>query len=349
MSQAMKTTVRTVLCMAGGVLFLQDPQAVVRGFQSGMQLCMNTVLPALFPFFVVCGLLPEGTFSKGPLQWFAKWWGLRTPDAPLLVLLSWLGGYAVCARMIGQRFQEKRLPSRDAALVMLLGCCSGPGFVVGCMGGLLLGNLRLGVLLYGLQIAANLISTIPCLPFLPKQTAENPVPNVVSPAKKSLSQAISAAVDSSLQVCGCVIFFRVVSAVMLPFIPDRPLAQAGLSAVLEISAGSADFAALGGKAALYGGCFCLSMLGLSVWAQLSLLMRGAFSIRLLVFQRFLHWLILAGLTRALAPLLPGIATVYSTLSDRVIPMNRLPLDAFLLVFLFLGTVLYKVRQNFYNR
>ena len=64
-----------------------------------------------------------------------------------------------------------------------------------------------------------------------------------------MPQAISSAVTSSLSVCGCVVFFRIVGAVLLAVLPLPPTA---VSAALEVSAGCADFAALGGAAAATG-------------------------------------------------------------------------------------------------
>ncbi|MCO7110030.1 hypothetical protein NIA69_14040 [Gemmiger formicilis] len=100
-----------------------------------------------------------------------------------------------------------------------------------------------------------------------------------------MPQAISSAVTSSLSVCGCVVFFRIVGAVLLAVLPLPPTA---VSAALEVSAGCADFAALGGAAALYGCCACLSVLGVSVWAQLRLFAGAAYRPRLLVFSRAVH-------------------------------------------------------------
>lgn len=91
--------------------------------------------------------------------------------------------------------------------------------------------------------------------------------SLLAQGAKGLPQAISSAVTSSLSVCGCVVFFRIVGAVLLAVLPLPPTA---VSAALEVSAGCADFAALGGAAALYGCCACLSVLGVSVWAQLRL-------------------------------------------------------------------------------
>lgn len=349
MSHRIKTGIRTLFCLALLCVLLKEPRLAAQGLQSGVQLCLSTVLPALFPFFVLCGLLPTLSCRRGPLRGTARLWGLQDSDAAVTIFLSWIGGYAVCARLVGQQFREGGLSSHDAALALMLGCCSGPGFVVGSVGGLLLGNPRLGILLYVLQIAANLLSAAVCLPLLPKQTARQNGKAWVPAKEKRLPQAIGDAVESSLQVCGCVLFFRIVSTVLLPYLPASPLVGACLSALLEISAGCADFASLGGKMALYGCCLCLSTLGFSVWAQLSLLLQGAVELRLLVLQRLVHLLLFTALTRLLTPLLPGITTVYSTLSQRVIPMHRLPLDAAILVFFFVGAVLYKVQQNFYNK
>lgn len=82
--------------------------------------------------------------------------GIRSPRAPAVLVLGWCGGYAVCAQQIAALRKTGELPPRDAALLLLLGCCSGPGFVVGCIGGQLFGSVALGLLLYGLQLAANL-------------------------------------------------------------------------------------------------------------------------------------------------------------------------------------------------
>lgn len=51
--------------------------------------------------------------------------------------------------------------------------------------------------------------------------------------------------------------------------------------------------ALGGAAALYGCCACLSVLGVSVWAQLRLFAGAAYRPRLLVFSRAVHLVLLA--------------------------------------------------------
>ena len=166
------------------------------------------------------------------------------------------------------------------------------------------------------------------------------------PQTAGLPRAISSAVSASLSVCGCVVFFRIVGAVIRAFLPVPPLL---LSAALEISAGCADAAARGGQAALYGCCAVLSLLGLSVWSQIQLFSGDAFCPRALLLSRVLHFFFLQGLIRLCVRFLPGSLAVCSSLSARVVPISRLPPDAALLGFSFLCAALYKVRQNLYNK
>lgn len=379
--------------LAFGVLVLAVPEAATRGFAGGTALCLQSVLPALFPFFVVCELLTAAPPPAVLLRPMQRVLGLESAETARALLLSWVGGYAVCARLAGQLYGAGRITRRDAALLQVLGCCSGPGFVIGCVGGALLGNVRLGVVLYAAQIGANLGAGAVCqllshivganivrpsswrgcaFPERPLTSETARVrtmfaptdctrevsgrSKVLSPTRcggshlaegaKGLPQAISSAVTSSLSVCGCVVFFRIVGAVLLAVLPLPPTA---VSAALEVSAGCADFAALGGAAALYGCCACLSVLGVSVWAQLRLFAGAAYRPRLLVFSRAVHLVLLQLLVRVCAQLLPGSVTACSTLAARVLPVFRLPPDAAAAGFVFLCAALYKARQSIYNK
>ena len=379
--------------LAFGVLVLAVPEAATRGFAGGTALCLQSVLPALFPFFVVCELLTAAPPPAALLRPMQRVLGLESAETARALLLSWVGGYAVCARLAGQLYGAGRITRRDAALLQVLGCCSGPGFVIGCVGGALLGNVRLGVVLYAAQIGANLGAGAVCqllshivganivrpsswrgcaFPERPLTSETARVrtmfaptdctrevsgrSKVLSPTRcggshlaegaKGLPQAISSAVTSSLSVCGCVVFFRIVGAVLLAVLPLPPTA---VSAALEVSAGCADFAALGGAAALYGCCACLSVLGVSVWAQLRLFAGAAYRPRLLVFSRAVHLVLLQLLVRVCAQLLPGSVTACSTLAARVLPVFRLPPDAAAAGFVFLCAALYKARQSLYNK
>ena len=164
----------------------------------------------------------------------------------------------------------------------------------------------------------------------------------------SLPTAISSAASTCLDLCGCVIFFRVAAGVLLSVAPLPDSAVACISAACEITAGCAAFAALGGKAALYGICLAMSLLGFSVWGQLRLLLQGRVPMRMLAISRLLHAVLFPLLVRLLLWALPQEQTVFSTLAPRVVPMCRLPPDAAVVAAVFLCTLLYKGYKNIYN-
>lgn len=137
--------VQAALALALSGLLLARPQAAAQGFAAGLKLCGGSLLPALFPLFVVCGLLgPLAPVLGWPLRPLMRLCGIRSPRAPAVLVLGWCGGYAVCAQQIAALRKTGELPPRDAALLLLLGCCSGPGFVVGCIGGQRLAAWRWG-------------------------------------------------------------------------------------------------------------------------------------------------------------------------------------------------------------
>lgn len=341
---------------AAAVLLLSQPQAAALGFSEGVQLCLRSVLPALFPFFVVSGLMvshPAGRLLAAPLRPVARAAGFQDSETPLFLLLSWLGGYAVCARLAGEAVKSGKYRPADAERLLVLGCCSGPGFVIGCVGGLMLGSVRTGVLLYGLQLSANFAAAAflrlftPCRPRRSPPRGREAIP--AGDAAGGLAAAISGAVDSCLSVCGCVLFFRVVSAVLERLLTPGQAASAFLRAGMEITAGCDAFAALGGRYALWGVCLCLSGLGCSVFAQLRQLTGGAVPLGRLVLSRAVHLVVLQILIRLCGAALPGDAEVFRSLRDPVVVACRLPPDCALLLLCFMGGVLYKIGRKFYNR
>lgn len=338
--------VQAALALTLSGLLLARPQAAAQGFAAGLKLCGGSLLPALFPLFVVCGLLgPLAPALGWPLRPLMRLCGIRSPRAPAVLVLGWCGGYAVCAQQIAALRKTGELPPRDAALLLLLGCCSGPGFVVGCIGGQLFGSVALGLLLYGLQLAANLAAAVCLVLFLPKQ--ELPAGQGSSQQKSvTFPQAISNAVQSSLTVCGCAVFCRVVGSVLGQGMPDG--ARPYLNAALEISAGCADFAAAGSVA---GVCLCLSLLGASVLAQLAALLQGTVPLGLLLAARVLHFMFLQGLLHLCLPLVPGQAAVFTSLAPQVVVMKRTAWDTALAIAFFLCAALYqlyKTCQSSYN-
>mgnify|MGYP007091026571 FL=1 len=81
--------VQAALALALSGLLLARPQAAAQGFAAGLKLCCGSLLPALFPLFVVCGLLgPLAPAVGWPLRPLMRLCGIRSPRAPAVLVLG---------------------------------------------------------------------------------------------------------------------------------------------------------------------------------------------------------------------------------------------------------------------
>ena len=120
------------LSLALFAAFLLCPTACADGVREGLSLAAVQALPALFPFFVVSGLLVRcDTARLSPLlaKPLARLYGLPPEAAPALVL-GLIGGYPVGAATACALLSEGVL-SREAAERVNRFCnCASPGFCV---------------------------------------------------------------------------------------------------------------------------------------------------------------------------------------------------------------------------
>ena len=203
-------------CLAAlGVLLLCSADTA-RAVREGLALCAGSVIPALFPFLAVSGLLTALDAGAAPgrgRMLLARVLGCGPAGAGAF-LLGLVGSYPVGARTVAQLYREKRI-SRPEACRLLLFCNNcGPAFILGVAGLGCFGSLRAGVLLWGVHILAALVIALA----LPRRAAEPPErPGSVS-ARPALVPALIAAVRDAagtmVYICGFVVFFLVLLRVM---------------------------------------------------------------------------------------------------------------------------------------
>ena len=147
------------LSLALFAAFLLCPTACADGVREGLSLAAVQALPALFPFFVVSGLLVRcNTARLSPLlaKPLARLYGLPPEAAPALVL-GLIGGYPVGAATACALLSEGML-SREAAERVNRFCnCASPGFCIGLVGLGVFGSAQAGAMLYGIHIVSALI------------------------------------------------------------------------------------------------------------------------------------------------------------------------------------------------
>ena len=254
----MKKFLSLLFVLLFAALLLIHPKDAGAAVQEGFALCAQTVVPSLFPFFVVAALLLRLGLDSvlRPLcaPFMRPLFRLRGEcAAPLLA--GFLGGYPTGARSAAQLYEQGALTRGEAEL--LLGFCNncGVGFLVGFVGAGIFGSVRMGILLLTVHIVSALLSgAVLCRMMRPSEKA--PVLSCRLPAQNaSFSGAfvasVSGAVASTLTVCAYVVFFGTVTALVpMPGALSGAVEMVGAIAALE--ADTVGFAAASGITA-WGG------------------------------------------------------------------------------------------------
>lgn len=182
----MKRYMATIGWALGMLVLILDGKTALAGAAEGVELCIRTLIPSLFPFFLLSAML-TGSLSGGAL-----------------LLTGILGGYPVGAGNVARAFRTGRISREEAERLVVLCNCAGPSFLFGVVGPMF-GDVRAGFFLwivYLLTVAA-LWAVLPRTGY---------VSGIARPVR--LQQAFSESLRSMAAVCGWVVLFRVVLAVL---------------------------------------------------------------------------------------------------------------------------------------
>lgn len=242
----MKRMIPTAAVLSFAALLLLHPEAATAATEEGLLLCFRTVIPSLFPFFVVTSLLTQLGFA-GLLQGlFAPLMGplfkMRGVCA-LPLLAGLLGGYPTGAKTAADLHNEGIIFKEEAE--RLLGFCNncGPAFLLGYVGAGILGDPALGAELLVIHMISALLTGMllsrlghvkgPVL--LPCRMPDAPIH-----LPRIFTGAVTGSLSSMLNICAYVVIFRTAAA-LLP-LPGQWLGAVEMvSGLASLTPGKASF------------------------------------------------------------------------------------------------------------
>lgn len=209
-----------VICAALLVWLFADAVRVRESASDALRLCAASVIPALFPFLVVTGLLMSLGFGAWASPTFAPLMtGLyRLPGAAgSALLLGLLGGYPVGARAAAQLYRRGQLTQDETERLLTFCNNANPAFLLSVLGVGVFHSVRAGIALLLIHLLSALLTGL-CFRGsdaprnVPASVSRNAPPSL-SDAPPSffaaLTEAVGDAANAMLRVCGFVVFFYV--------------------------------------------------------------------------------------------------------------------------------------------
>jgi len=247
--------ITAILSIVIFLLLLIDAKTVIQGAKEGVELCVKSVIPSLFPFIVASYYLNTNMMGMNLKLFSPIGMLLKLPRGYESILIpAYLGGYPVGAQCVNEAYVNGAISKQEAR--RLMGFCSnaGPAFIFG-FGSLLFSQHSRLLILWVIHILSSVLVsfTIPVKP----QEAKLPTPK-----ESTLPDALTKGIRSMASVCGWVVLFRSVIAW------TEQLLSLGTSSSLSI--------ALAGFLELTNGC-------------VSLLQTDNESIRFLLFSLFISF------------------------------------------------------------
>lgn len=259
-----------LVCMA--VLLWQNETASA-AVRQGLALCARSVIPSLFPFFVVV------SFAVG-CGFFTVLRRLGLPVGAAVFLMGIVGGYPVGARTVGELYRGGGL-ARERAETLLTFCNNaGPSFIFAIAGVGVFGSQKTGLALYVIHIlsalaAGGLLGGLRSVRSASKpnrfdmkhgsndmktarcdmKSAGNCTKTVGNGAKLPalFVSCVGSAAAAMVNICAFVIFFLVVMALVRQAWPAAPPLALGL---LELTGGVTSL-----EASPAGFCMAAALLG----------------------------------------------------------------------------------------
>lgn len=244
------------LAALGILLLILNSKTAIAGARDGIDLCIRTVIPSLFPFFVLSMLLTNAMSGiHSPLfRPLSKLCGIPT-GSEILLITGLLGGYPVGAQAVAQACRSGQLTKKDGE--RMLGFCSnaGPSFFFG----ILPMQFRSSFAPLALWLI-HIVSALTVGAILPGKSGRSVRLPHSSPL--GINGAVRRSIGITAGVCAWIVLFRILIAFQaLPLsLAPKPIGI-GLIGLLELANGCCELTGISQESTRFIICSALLAFG----------------------------------------------------------------------------------------
>lgn len=319
------------------------PEESIASAKDGLTLCANVIIPSLFPFFVLSTLIVELGLARHLGRLFEC---VMRPlfnvngNCSTAFVLGFIGGYPVGAKTAISLYSKGYCTKSEAERLLSFCNNSGPAFILGVVGAGVFSSSKIGLLLYLAHIAASI-----CVGIIFRRYGKDDAQNIQRRKEEhsavsfplAFTESVKNAFQSTINICGFVIFFTVfirllflsgiipglaglIGTIFAPFGMDAEWAERLLTGAIELSSGvwTLQEAASKLSGSISMAAFMLGWAGLSVHCQvLSFIGNSGLRVGSYIWGKLLHGIISAAFVFFISRLFALDAPVASYLADQV--------------------------------
>ena len=256
------------------ILFSLNINQCISASIDGCNLWYKSILPTTFPFIVICNLLIYydgiSLYSKflGPL--LCKPLGL-SKNCSFPIVASILCGYPLGAKYCVDLYSMEYIKKDEYERLLNIASNVGPLFLIGSVGGILLGNASLGyILLIGNYLSAILIGLITKKKRNPIKLSSLSCPKYeIINFGSAIKNAIQNGINTTLSIGGFIIIFSVVISLIKSNVYFYIIFK-HLETFLSLPVGTL-YCLLLGSIEMTNGCSIISTLSISLPLKLGII------------------------------------------------------------------------------
>ena len=225
-----------VLSLVGlSIIFIFDSGSCIEYVKGGLRLCFFTVIPSLFPFLCIFGILQRcgamEAFSSHISKPFCKIFALPAP-ALCAVLCGLCCGSPVGIKTACELYSEKKLTKKECERIICFCGCPSISFFISGIGVTLYGNIKVGILLYISVLLANLLCGV-MLGLHEHKTFTNISTVKIEIIPQHFTNSIISATETIIRLCGFIVFFSTFINILSDFVVDK-IPQVFIAVVLGV-------------------------------------------------------------------------------------------------------------------
>lgn len=179
--------------------------------RDALALCVQSVIPALFPFFVVSSLFIDlgcaAVLGRSLAPIMRRLFGVSGAGGTAF-LLGIIGGYPVGGRTAGELYRSGQCEREECERLLAFCNNAGPSFILGIAGLSCFGSVRVGAWLYLIHVGAAVMVGL-----LFRSTSRQmgrPEKTETPRWADALIQAVRGGAMSMVNICAFVVFFLVI-------------------------------------------------------------------------------------------------------------------------------------------